>query len=79
MIIKKCSLLFLCKKNGSFFSSPYLDIHGEVDLGLKRGKPQFLNLKRYQEFRKVWLNHGIPSLVARKMEQAFDGGGWTTF
>ena len=57
---------------------PYLDAHGETDLGLKRGKPLFLNKKRYDELRKLWLTHGIPSFVARKIEQSFDYGGWIT-
>lgn len=59
-------------------NAPYLDAHGEPDHGLKRGKPLFLNQKRYDELRRTWLTHGIPSLIGRKMEQTFDFGGWTT-
>lgn len=57
---------------------PYMDIHGESDLGLRRGRPLFLNTKRYDELRKLWLMNGIPSYVARKMEQVYDVGGWMT-
>jgi len=28
--------------------------------------------------RKIWLNHGIPTLVARKLEATVDTGGWET-
>jgi hypothetical protein len=33
---KKCALLFLHGNNrGMFFEPPYLDVHGEVDMGLR--------------------------------------------
>ncbi|CAG8465516.1 1191_t:CDS:10 [Ambispora leptoticha] len=78
-LVKKWVILLLHLNNGCFMNPPYLDKHGEVDLGLKRGRPQFLNLKRYDEFRNLWLTHEIPIRVARKIEQSFDLGGWSTF
>ena len=33
-IVKRCSLLYLYTINGSFTQSPYLDIHGEVDISM---------------------------------------------
>ncbi|KAG9290597.1 hypothetical protein G9A89_011560 [Geosiphon pyriformis] len=78
LLVKRCIILLLHLDNGHFMEAPYLDVHGEVDRGLKRSRPQYLNLKRYDEIRKLWLTHGVPILVARKIEQAFDLGGWTT-
>ncbi|CAG8714161.1 11247_t:CDS:2, partial [Acaulospora colombiana] len=78
LLVKKCAILLLHLDNGCFMNAPYLDIHGEVDLGLKRGRPQHISQKRYDEVRKLWLTHGIPIHVARKIEQTFDFGGWTT-
>ncbi|RHZ54062.1 hypothetical protein Glove_431g29 [Diversispora epigaea] len=78
LLVKKCVILLLHLDNGCFMNAPYLDVHGEVDLGLKRGRPQFLNQKRYDEIRKLWLTHGVPIHVARKIEQTFDLGGWPT-
>ncbi|KNC99335.1 uncharacterized protein SPPG_05583 [Spizellomyces punctatus DAOM BR117] len=77
-IIKKCVVLLLHCDNGFFINPPYLDAHGEVDLGLRRGRPQYLNQRRYDEIRKLWLAHGVPSYVARKIEQSYDRGGWQT-
>ncbi|KAJ3020715.1 hypothetical protein HKX48_000314 [Thoreauomyces humboldtii] len=77
-IIKKCVIYLMHNENGCFIHPPYLDSHGEVDVGLRRGRPQFLNQKRYDELGKLWLNHGIPSFVARKIESTFDIGGWAT-
>ena len=78
MSVKKCSLIILSNDNGAFNPPPYLDIHGEVDRGLRRGKPQFLNVKRYAEFRKLWQSHAFPSIVARRLEHVIDSGGWRT-
>ncbi|KAJ3033774.1 hypothetical protein HK097_004730, partial [Rhizophlyctis rosea] len=78
LLIKKCIVLILHVDNGNFMNPPYLDAHGEVDVGLRRGRPQYLNMKRYDELRKLWLTHGIPSFVARKIEQSIDFGGWMT-
>ncbi|KAJ3313237.1 hypothetical protein HDV04_002221 [Boothiomyces sp. JEL0838] len=65
--------------NGCMLNPPYLDAHGEVDIMLQRGNPQFLNLKRYDELRKLWLSGLIPSFVARRMDQIYDQGGWMTY
>ncbi|CAJ0823623.1 3994_t:CDS:10 [Entrophospora sp. SA101] len=78
LLVKKCVLLLLHNDNGCFMNAPYLDTHGEVDHGLKRGKPQYLNQKRYDEIRRLWITHGVPVQIARKIEQIFDVGGWST-
>lgn len=41
----------------------------------RRGRnqfPQFLHQGRYDEIRKSWLNHGVPTFVARKLEAITD-------
>jgi E3 ubiquitin-protein ligase UBR1 len=35
LLIKKCSTLFLAAENGAFSMAPYLDEHGEHDVGMK--------------------------------------------
>ncbi|KAI7877742.1 hypothetical protein K492DRAFT_209471 [Lichtheimia hyalospora FSU 10163] len=57
-------------------SAPYLDIHGEVDLFLRRGTPQFLNPQRYEQIRQMWLSHSIPAYVRRKMESSYSYTRW---
>ncbi|KAJ1862510.1 E3 ubiquitin-protein ligase ubr1, partial [Coemansia sp. RSA 2703] len=78
LLVKKCGLLLLHHDNGCFMSAPYLDQHGEVDLGLKRGRPLFINRNRYDEMKKLVLTQKIPVFVARKIDQAFDIGGWVS-
>ncbi|KAM6497717.1 hypothetical protein JOM56_005665 [Amanita muscaria] len=77
-LVKRCSLLYLYAGNGSFIYSPYLDMHGETDISMRRGRRQFLHPARWEEVRKSWLNHGIPTAVARKLESTIDTGGWET-
>ncbi|KAL9932831.1 hypothetical protein V8E36_008086 [Tilletia maclaganii] len=72
-------LLLLYHRNGSFLASPYLDTHGQMDIGLKRGRPQKLHMQRYDEVRKHWLGHTVATIIARKLEADVDEGGWTAF
>jgi E3 ubiquitin-protein ligase UBR1 len=77
-LVKRCALLYLYGGNGTFAPSPYLDVHGEVDQSMRRGRRQYLHPARWEEVRKIWLNHGVPTLVARKLESTVDSGGWET-
>jgi len=96
-LVKRCSLLYLYASNGTFAQSPYLDVHGEVDVSMRyatsplipvfnsqflfnirRGRRQYLHHARWEEVRRVWLNHGVPTVVARKLESTVDSGGWET-
>ncbi len=76
--VKTNVILLLFEQTGTFLFSPYLDSHGEVDIGLRKGRPQKLHRQRYDELRKQWLQHGVSNLVARKIEASMDNGGWGT-
>ncbi|KAG8769360.1 hypothetical protein FRC12_005006 [Ceratobasidium sp. 428] len=75
-LVRRCAILYLSAGNGSFGQAPYLDVHGEVDYGMRRGRRQFLNAQRFEELRRIWLTHGIPTFVARKLDGLMDYGGW---
>ncbi|CAO2654220.1 Nn.00g109530.m01.CDS01 [Neocucurbitaria sp. VM-36] len=75
--IRKCMVLFLNLDHGTWAVAPYLDRHGEVDPALRRHHQLFLNQKRYDALlRKVWLEGGIQSLIARRLEGDINNGGW---
>ncbi|RKP34174.1 hypothetical protein BJ085DRAFT_800, partial [Dimargaris cristalligena] len=78
LLVKNNSTLLLWNYSGSFIVTPYRDYHGEMDLGLKRGRPLFLDQKRYDELRRTWLAQQVPNTVARTLENVFDTGGWVT-
>ncbi|KAI9739109.1 MAG: hypothetical protein M1834_007322 [Cirrosporium novae-zelandiae] len=77
--IRKCEILYLHNRHGSWTHAPYLDKHGEVDPSLRRGRELFLNQKRYDALlRNVWLQHQIPSTISRRLEAEINTGGWET-
>lgn len=72
---KNVFLLF-SKEAGAFIMSPYLDSHGETDYGLKKGNEQYLHLDRIAEMRRMWIEHEISSVVAKKFDTLMDFQGW---
>ncbi|CAO1614904.1 unnamed protein product [Sympodiomycopsis kandeliae] len=75
----KANVIFiLYYSKGTFTFSPYLDSHGEVDVGLQKGRPQRLHRQRADELRRTWLSGGLATMVARKIEASMDAGGWDT-
>ncbi|KAJ1904885.1 E3 ubiquitin-protein ligase ubr1, partial [Tieghemiomyces parasiticus] len=72
LLVKNNAALLLSNDNGTFIVTPYRDYHGEMDLGLKRGRPLFLDQKRFDELRRLWLTQQVPNAVARSLENAFD-------
>ncbi|TPX37695.1 hypothetical protein SmJEL517_g00734 [Synchytrium microbalum] len=77
LIIKRAAVMVLRSNNrGCMVNSPYLDAHGEEDPGFRRGKPVFLNAKRYDELRKLVVSHGVSKHIARRLESIYDAGGW---
>ncbi|KAI9646493.1 E3 ubiquitin-protein ligase ubr1 [Ciborinia camelliae] len=77
--IRKCCIFYLYRTSGSWMVAPYIDKYGEVDPGLRHSRQLFLNQKRYDALlRTVWLSHGIPSVISRKLEMDINNGGWET-
>ncbi|RDL34795.1 ClpS-like protein [Venustampulla echinocandica] len=77
--IRKCCVYYLYHMSGSWMVAPYIDRYGEVDPGLRHSRQLFLNQKRYDALlRTVWLSHGIPSVISRRLEMDINNGGWET-
>ncbi|KAI8632176.1 hypothetical protein F5Y19DRAFT_353593 [Xylariaceae sp. FL1651] len=75
--IRKCAIFYLHRVSGSYSNAPYIDKYGEVDVGLRHGRQLYLNQKRYDSMiRNLWLSHGIPSYISRKLEADINNGGW---
>lgn len=54
--------------HGDFYcvvDSPYLDRHGELDPGLRKGAPLGLNERRMAEFRMMWVRMSVPELISQ--------------
>jgi E3 ubiquitin-protein ligase UBR1 len=77
--IRKCTVFFQYRESGTWMVAPYVDKYGEVDPGLRHSRQLFLNQKRYDALlRTVWLSHGVPSVISRKLEMDINNGGWET-
>ncbi|CZT47197.1 related to ubiquitin--protein ligase [Rhynchosporium secalis] len=77
--IRKCTVFYVYLTSGSWMVAPYIDKYGEVDPGLRHSRQLFLNQKRYDALlRTVWLGHGVPSVISRKLEMDINNGGWET-
>ena len=77
--IRKCCIYYGHLRSGSFSPAPYIDKYGETDLGLRHGRQLFLNQRRYDSMlRTMFLSHGIPSFISRKLESEINNGGWET-
>ncbi|KAI0409601.1 hypothetical protein F4802DRAFT_152459 [Xylaria palmicola] len=77
--IRKCAIYYVHRVSGSFSNAPYIDKYGEVDVGLRHGRQLYLSQKRYDSMiRNLWLSHGIPSYISRRLEADINNGGWET-
>ncbi|KAI0879464.1 hypothetical protein GGS24DRAFT_439596 [Hypoxylon argillaceum] len=77
--IRKCCIFYSHRGSGSFGNAPYIDKYGEVDAGLRHGRQLYLSQKRYDSMiRNLWLSHGIPNFISRKLEADINNGGWET-
>ncbi len=45
---------------------PLPDVHGEEDSGLRRGRPLYLDMDRYQALRDLWLGHQVPNVISKE-------------
>ena len=59
LLLKQSSLLLVRGSRASVFLSPYLDSHGEEDIGLQRGRPLLLNAQRFEALEALWMLHGF--------------------
>jgi hypothetical protein len=64
-LIQKCIVLLVHNNKSAYSPSLFVDENGEEDLGLKRGRPLFLNEARLQALESLWRNNGIPREVAQ--------------
>jgi hypothetical protein len=54
LLLRSCRLLLFKGLKACFHPSVYVDAHGETDENLRRGKPLFLNTRRYAAVEAMW-------------------------
>eukprot|EP01113_Clastostelium_recurvatum_P032417 TRINITY_DN4169_c0_g1_i9.p1 TRINITY_DN4169_c0_g1~~TRINITY_DN4169_c0_g1_i9.p1 ORF type:complete len:624 (+),score=32.09 TRINITY_DN4169_c0_g1_i9:216-1874(+) len=68
LLIKQASVLLLRDGVGWYWGSIYLDAHAEEDVGMRRGRPLFLSLARYEQLRQMWVGH---TLTQRRLQMRY--------
>ncbi|GLE03517.1 hypothetical protein PINS_up012419 [Pythium insidiosum] len=64
-LMRSSSVLLVFGPRSSYFGSPYLDMFGEEDINLRRGRPLYLNGKRMKTLLRLYANHQLANEVAR--------------
>ncbi|CEP01780.1 hypothetical protein PBRA_008722 [Plasmodiophora brassicae] len=72
LLLSQCSVVLIANGYSCDFISPYLDAHGEEDVGLQRGRPLFLDADRWQRIQQLVTNLEIGSFVSRKRSYQHD-------
>jgi len=70
-------LLLTGTNRGCMWGSCYIDAHGEEDIGLRRGRPLFLDAARVELVRRAVVQANIPSICQSAMQQLVSGRRWT--
>ncbi|RLN88447.1 hypothetical protein BBJ28_00008991, partial [Nothophytophthora sp. Chile5] len=66
LLLEQCRIAVVGGSMAAYFPSPYVDAHGEEDVGLQRGRPLRLDMARYRYLEMLWLNHRIFTEVSRQ-------------
>ncbi|KAF4139503.1 ATP-dependent Clp protease adaptor protein ClpS [Phytophthora infestans] len=69
LLLEQCRIAIVGGSMAAYFPSPYVDAHGEEDIGLQRGRPLRLDMSRYRYLESLWLNHRIFTEVSRQRNQ----------
>lgn len=69
LLLDQCRVAIIGGSMAAYFPSPYVDAHGEEDVGLQRGRPLRLDAARYKYLESLWANHRIFTEVSRQRNQ----------
>lgn len=63
-LVRKCSLIAIRGEHASVMETPYLDEYNEEDVGFRRGRPLYLDNKRWEKIVNLYLYHRIAHQVS---------------
>ncbi|CAM9422800.1 unnamed protein product, partial [Choristocarpus tenellus] len=64
-LLQECSILLLHGQRAAYFPSPYVDSYGERHRNF-RGRPLFLDQRRYGVVRGLWVKHQVAHEVSKE-------------
>jgi len=63
VVVRTTTTLLVIGRQHCWWGSLYLDVHGEEDRNLSRGRPLLLALGRLRELQQVWRSNGLRELL----------------
>ncbi|GLD91554.1 hypothetical protein PINS_up000087 [Pythium insidiosum] len=69
LLLDQCRVAIIGGSMAAYFPCPYVDAHGEEDVGLQRGRPLRLDAARFRYLESLWVGHRIFSEVSRQRNQ----------
>ena len=65
-LVHRCDTVLLRGPHAAYSISPYVDDNGEEDVGLRRGRPLYLDQGRIQHLYRLWAQHLTAREVVRE-------------
>ncbi|CAN0530175.1 unnamed protein product, partial [Ectocarpus sp. 8 AP-2014] len=56
-LLQECAVLLMHGRRAAYFPSPYVDAYGERQRHSFRGRPLYLDQRRYDVVRGLWVKH----------------------
>ena len=78
VLMKQSAVVLLHGSKGCFFDSPYVDVFGEADPNMRRGKALHLSAPRYERLQALYVAHAIPDEIRRRSDRSAHVD-WTHF
>ena len=69
-LLQDCVVIICHGPRMAWYPSPYVDEYGECNQGGLRGRPLFLDSRRYESLRQLWATNGIAQEVYRRRASA---------
>lgn len=64
-LLQDCTVLLMFREKAAYYPAPFVDMHGEKHRHF-RGKPLFIDEKRYEVLRKLWSSHTVAREIIQK-------------
>jgi hypothetical protein len=71
LLVRHSTILLVADGMSLVAQSPYLDARGEVDPGLRRGRPLYLSATRWAHFQQLFADSAISQEIARKRNHLY--------
>ena len=69
LMLLQCRVVLISGSMAAYYPGPYVDAHGEEDIGLQRGRPLKLDARRYEMLNQMYQTNQISAGVSKIRNQ----------